>query len=100
MDIAQIPALRMHARRLHVTRAALGVAGGCVLVAIAAALGASARGEDETTAALLRATIVAAPLAAALYAWGLRPFERFARLLLVVGLVSFLTTLAESDDAT
>jgi len=100
MDIAQIPALRMHARRLHVTRAALGVAGGSVLVVIAAALGASARQEDQTTAALLRATIVAAPLAAGLYAWGVRPFERFARLLVVVGLVSFLTTLAESDDAT
>ena len=44
--------------------------------------------------------MVAAPLAAGIYARRLRPFERFSRLLLVVGVVSFVTTLAESDDAT
>ncbi|WCB93106.1 hypothetical protein DSM104299_01808 [Baekduia alba] len=85
--------------RLHVTRAVLGIAGAFVLVATAAVLGGSARTGEHITG-LLRATMVAAPLAAGLYAWGVKPFERFARLLMLVGLVSFVTTLAESGDAT
>jgi signal transduction histidine kinase len=101
MNVAQTHARELRTpSRLHFTRAALGIAGASVLVAIAAALGGSTRTGEHMTAALLRATMVAAPLAAGLYAWRVRPFERFARLLVVVGLVSFLTTLAESGDAT
>lgn len=85
---------------LRLTRTAVGLGGAGALVAIAAALGARAQTSDPAMTALLRATMVAAPLAAALYTWGVSPFERFARLLLSVGLVSFLTTLGESGDAT
>lgn len=49
-------------------------------------------------AAVLRATMVAAPLAAAAYAWNLVPYRRFAQVLLVVGLTTWVTTLAESSD--
>src|SRR3954452_2220122 len=99
MTVAHAHALRTPAH-LPVARAAVRVAAACALVATSAVLGAFAQTEEQTITALLRATMVAVPLAAGMYAWHIRPVERFARLLMIVGLVSFLTTLAESGDAT
>lgn len=57
---------------------------------------AGGQGSDGVGVALLRGTMVAAPLAAALYAWHLPPYRRFARVLLLVGITTLLTVLAES----
>jgi signal transduction histidine kinase len=70
------------------------------MVAVAVALGVSAGTSVPLVAGLLRGAIVAAPLAAAAYAFRTPAFVRFGRLLLAVGVVSFLSTLAESSDAT
>ncbi|WP_027006242.1 sensor histidine kinase [Conexibacter woesei] len=100
MDVAAPHATHLAGRPVAGTlRTAAAVSCALVLVAVAATLGAGAATEDQAIAALLRATMVAAPLAAGLYARRLAPFERFSRLLLAVGVVSFLTTLSESDDA-
>ncbi len=63
-------------------------------------LGASAQTSDPTATAVLRAAIVAAPLGAAFYAWRLVPFQRFAHLLALAGVVGFATTFAETRDPT
>jgi hypothetical protein len=47
-----------------------------------------------------RALIVGAPVAVGLYVWYRRPEERFGRVLVAAGAAWFVTTLAESDDAT
>lgn len=59
---------------------------------------AGGQGAEGVGVALLRGTMVAAPLAAALYAWHLPPYRRFAQALLLVGLTSFLTVLSESQE--
>ena len=75
---------------------------GCAssLVAIAIVLGASADSDVPVVAALLRGAIVAAPLAAAAYAFREPGSARLGRLLLAVGLMSFVAAFAESDNAT
>jgi signal transduction histidine kinase len=75
-------------------------AGAGAMVAVAVALGVSADTSVPLVAGLLRGAIVAAPLTAAAYAFREPAFVRFGRLLLAVGVVSFLSTLAESPDAT
>ncbi len=70
------------------------------MTVVAGVLGASAQTNDPTATAVLRAAIVAAPLGAAFYAWRLVPFQRFAHLLAVAGVVGFATTLAEAHDPT
>jgi signal transduction histidine kinase len=92
-DIAGRPAL-------GTLRTAAAVGCALALVTIATALGATTHGDDQANAALLRGTMVAAPLAAGIYARRVLPFERFSLLLIAVGFVSFLTTLAETHDAT
>jgi signal transduction histidine kinase len=84
---------------LSALRSAGAVGCALVLVTIATVLGATAATDDGAIAALLRGTMVAAPLAAGLYARRIPSFERFSSLLLVVGGVSFVTTLAETSDA-
>lgn len=59
---------------------------------------AGGQGSDSVAVALLRGAIVAAPLAAAAYAWNLVPYRRFARLLFAVGLTALVATLGESSD--
>lgn len=83
----------------HILTGGLYAAAGA-MVAVAVALGVSADTSVPLVAGLLRGAIVAAPLAAAAYAFRTPVFVRFGRLLLAVGLVSFLSTLAESSDAT
>jgi signal transduction histidine kinase len=73
---------------------------GAALVAAAIALGASADTDVPLATGLLRGAIVAAPLAAAAYALRAPGFTRFGRLLVVVGLASFLSCLGESANAT
>src|SRR4051794_5973045 len=76
--------------------AAFSLASG-ILVAAAIGLGASAGTPVPLANGLLRGALVAAPLLAAAY--GLREpgFARIGRLLLAVGVVSFLSTLGESS---
>lgn len=101
MDVAAPHATEITARPATGTlRTAATISGALVLVSAAATLGARGATHDQAMAALLRGTMVAAPLAAGIYAQRLCPFERFSRLLIVVGVVSFLTTLAESSDPT
>jgi signal transduction histidine kinase len=88
------------ARRAPPPRIAVLYACAGGLVAIAIALGAAAPSGVPLVNGLLRGVLVAAPLAAAAYAFRSPGFARFGRLLLAVGLVSFLSTLAESADAT
>jgi signal transduction histidine kinase len=66
----------------------------------AAVLGATAQTGEPTATAVLRAALVAAPLGAAFYAWRMVPYQRFAHLLAVTGVVGFATTLAEARDPT
>ena len=77
-------------------------AGVAILAGSAAVFTASAGGQgaDGVGVAILRATMVGAPLAAALYAWHLPPYRRFAQVLLLVGFTSLLTVLSESPDPT
>ncbi|WCB93089.1 hypothetical protein DSM104299_01791 [Baekduia alba] len=77
-------------------------AGATALVTTAAVLGAMVPGPDADpdATALLRGSLVAAPLGVGLYASATRQYTRFARLLLIIGLTAFVTTLAESSDAT
>jgi signal transduction histidine kinase len=100
MDVAvpradQLP-LRRDSRAVGLTLAAVAAV---ALTATAAVLGATAGADEAAAAATLRGAMVAAPLAAGLYAWRMAPFRRFARLLVAVGLVAFGTTLAESSDS-
>jgi signal transduction histidine kinase len=101
MDVAVPTAPRLHAarelRRAGVVAGGFGIAG---LTAAAAALGASAPADHSAMNALLRGAMVAAPLAAGVYASRVPAYGRFAGLLAAVGLTSFATTLAESPDAT
>jgi signal transduction histidine kinase len=92
----EVPA-RQELRGVALTAADTAAA---AMTVIAAVLGATAPGDDGIATAVLRATMVAAPLGAGLYAWRIPALRRFARLLVLVGLVSFATTLAESTDAT
>jgi signal transduction histidine kinase len=99
MDVAvpradELP-LRRDSRALGLVLA--GIAAGA-LTATAAALGATGATHDAAATATLRGAMVAAPLAAGLYAWRVPPYQRFARLLVLVGLATFVTTLAESSD--
>jgi signal transduction histidine kinase len=94
--VHEVPA-RQQLSGLALTATLTATAG---LATVAAVLGATASAEDPTSTAVLRAAMVAAPLGAGLYAARVEAFRHFARLLVLVGLVSFLTTLAESTDAT
>jgi signal transduction histidine kinase len=91
-----LPAGRI-ARSLMLVTAATAAVG---MTAAAGVLGASAQTSEPTADAVLRAAIVAAPLGAAFYAWRLIPFQRFAHLLAMAGVVGFATTLAEARDPT
>jgi signal transduction histidine kinase len=95
-----------HAERLSasdLSRSLMLVTAGVAAVAMTAtagALGASAQTSEPTAEAVLRAAFVAAPLGAAFYAWRMVPYQRFAHLLAVTGVVGFVTTLAEARDPT
>jgi signal transduction histidine kinase len=54
---------------------------------------------DTALIASLRALMVAVPIAVGCYAWNRRPNERFGPLLVVAGVLWFLTTLAEADSS-
>lgn len=99
MDVAlRVRGSEVDRERSQVLPAA-AIAAGVTLVSIAAVLGASAATERQPASALLRASMVAAPLAAGAFAWRLAPYQRFARLLVLAGLAAFVTTFAESPDA-
>jgi signal transduction histidine kinase len=82
-----------------------------VRIAAAAALGAvltcasvvvTVLGHDSGDTALVasvRALMVAVPIAVGCYAWHRRPNERFGPLLIIAGLLWFVTTLAESNSS-
>ncbi len=79
--------------------AATGVIGVAMAVATAVITAANVTGKGADLAAAGRACMVAVPFGVGLYAWHRRPAERFGRLLVVVGVGCFLSTLAESDDS-
>jgi signal transduction histidine kinase len=81
-------------------RAGVVYGSAATLVAVAVTLGASASTDQPVISALLRGVIVAAPSAAAVYALREPGFARFGRLLLAVGLLSFVSTFSESGNAT
>ena len=96
VSLAHRFAVRQDWRSLRVGACTVGAG---ALVATAAAFGATSQVGDPALVGFVRALLVAAPLTAAYCAWNLRPYEGFARVLLAVGLVSFVTTLADSSDA-
>src|SRR3954469_18579148 len=101
MDLALAASeqLREPDEREGVRLARTGAVGAMVvLTGAAAALGASAETSEPTSSAVLRATMVAAPMAVGLYAGRVHMYERFGRLLYAMGLAAFVTTLAESSD--
>ncbi len=75
----------------------------CMLVSMAAAVGAAAIAasgpDDAALVALARAAIVGVPMAVGLYTWQTRPNERFGLLLAAAGAGLFVTTLAETSDS-
>jgi signal transduction histidine kinase len=82
-------------------RIAAAAVGGALLCCISVAVTLSGPDSDHPgLAAAGRALMVAAPVAVGCYAWHRRPGERFGPLLIAAGFGWFLTTLAESDDAT
>jgi signal transduction histidine kinase len=82
-------------------RIAAAAVGGALLCCISVAVTLSgAEADNPGLAAAGRALMVAAPVAVGCYAWYRRPGERFGPLLIAAGFGWFLTTLAESDDAT
>jgi signal transduction histidine kinase len=88
----------MSGRRTPAPLALLGYGAAAALVAVAVALGASAPTGYPVAVGLLRGAVVAAPLAAAAYAFREPGFARFGRPLLAVGLVSFVSTFGESGN--
>src|SRR3954469_4428311 len=94
-------AQRLALRRAEVslgTSAAVSLAAG--LAATSTVLGALAPSEERAANALVRGLLVAAPMAAGVYAARVEQHHRLARLLYATGLVAFVTTLAETGDAT
>ena len=91
-----------HGDKAHRDWASVRFAGGIVATVVLTGTAAVVAAVSVPTApemtGLLRASMVAAPMTAGLAALRLPYFERFARLLLLVGVVSFATTLAESAD--
>ena len=72
---------------------------GVALCAITAAITASGNtSQDAWLEAVARATTVGAPIAVGLYAWRLPSFGRFGALLITLGVVVFVATLAESSS--
>ena len=76
----------------------------CMLVSMAAAVGAAAiaasgPADHSAAVALARAAIVGVPMAVGLYTWQTRPNERFGLLLAAAGAGLFVTTLAETSDS-
>jgi signal transduction histidine kinase len=84
--------------RLSVELALAAIAGTAMSAVAAALTAANVSGDGTALAAFARAATVAVPIAAGLYAWHLRPQERFGRLLVALGAGWFLTTLAQSSD--
>ena len=70
------------------------------LAGTAAALGATAGDSERTSEALLRASLVGAPLAVGIVGLRMGVHPRFARLLLAAGGLAFLTALGEVADPT
>ena len=71
------------------------------MCAVTGALTASgSRSEYAWLEAVARVLTVAAPIAVGVFALHRPPFARFGRLLLIAGVVWFLTTLANADNAT
>jgi signal transduction histidine kinase len=82
-------------------RIAAAAVGGALLCCVSVAVTLSGADSDNPAlAAAGRALMVAVPVAVGCYAWYRRPGERFGPLLIAAGFGWFLTTLAESDDAT
>src|SRR4051812_46875492 len=79
-------------------RYAVAWAAVAALTAIAATVGAAAPAAASFDNGLLRAAIVAAPLATGLFALQARLHVRFGRLLLAAGAVAWVTTLADTSS--
>jgi signal transduction histidine kinase len=79
---------------------AVAALAGCAAVAVSVAIALSGAAGHPILVASARALIVGAPVAVGLYAWYRWPEERFGRVLVAAGAAWFVTTLAESDDAT
>jgi signal transduction histidine kinase len=71
----------------------------CGAVAVTVAIALSGAAGDPILVASARALIVGAPVAVGLYAWYRWPEELFGRVLVAAGAAWFVTTLAESGDA-
>ncbi len=100
MDVSALTRRELwRARNASAGRVAAFSAMSAALVGAAIVLGASAGTSVPLVSGLLRGTLVAAPLLAAAYAFREPGFARFGRLLLAVGVVSFLATLGESPHA-
>jgi signal transduction histidine kinase len=67
---------------------------------VSAAIALHGARDDPALVACVRALATAAPILAGLYTWYRRERARFGALLVITGAVSFVTTLAESPDAT
>jgi signal transduction histidine kinase len=100
MDLAASVAHRLPARHdLHHVFLGAGWLAAIAATVAAAEIAASGPASNPTAVAAARAAIVATPLAVGLYTWSRRPGDRFARVLVAVGAVSFVTTLAESGNS-
>ena len=83
------------------TRTVVVGAAGVAVCATTGVLTASGSSSDYAwLEALARMLSVAAPIAVGLFALHRPPFARFGALLVIAGLVWFLTTLANAEDAT
>ena len=72
---------------------------GVALCAITAAITATgSTSQDVWLEAVARATTVGAPIAVGLYAWRRSTFHRFGALLITLGVLVFMATLAESSS--
>jgi len=85
-------------QRLRIELALAGTAGVALTIVAAAITAGSVGGEGAALAGLARASMVAVPIGAGMYAWHRRPADPFGRLLVAAGFGWFLTTLSESSD--
>ena len=74
--------------------------GGLLLSGLAFAIVATSdQPGDRPLIAFVRALIIAIPIAVGIWLWSQPPYERFGRLLVVAGYVSFIAALAESSNS-
>jgi signal transduction histidine kinase len=89
---------RLRAGRLTESAAAALAAAALALAAITGLVTFTGNDPDDLGAALLRAALVLLPIAIGLLIWTRLPEERFGRLLVAGGLVTFLAALGGSDN--